>query len=457
MSPPSRRSASLFWPALVVLATALWMRPMLGSSAAQAQPAPTANHAETRAPSLPGPGPAPPASTPRQPKLTIVSSSVAKDGTLVVETQVEDPSGGEVALSVSINGVPHPAVVVSQSRGLATASRYTLTLKPTQPDGVLSLVAQSGAVQSSPAQLRLRRGEPEKRPALWVLSVGVGTYQSADIPSLRFAAKDANDLATTMQRQRDLLYREITVRVLSDRQASLQQIKDGLAWLIDTSSAEDTVVLFLAGHGTNDPDGQYYFLPADAQADRQTMLSGTTLQEALRAIPGRVILLLDTCHSGNVLGRRSYNRLINDLTQENRIVVFAASTGDQVARESPAWANGAFTKALIEGLRGVADYAEDNRISMSELETWASVRVPQLTAGMQTPTLAKPNAAPDYVLAALPDQGILPNPKRAVRRRLLWWAGGVSLGLALGVGITVGATVQSSQPSNILMPMWSGR
>ena len=92
---------------------------------------------------------------------------------------------------------------------------------------------------------------------------------------------------------------------------------------------------------------------------------------------------------------------------------------------------------------------------MSELETWASVRVQQLTSGAQTPTLAKPNAAPDYVLAALPDQGILPNPKRAVRRRLLWWAGGVSLGLALGVGVTVGAVVQAGRPANIVMPTWS--
>ena len=394
----------------------------------------------------------------KPPHVAIVSSSVGKDGTVVVETQVEDPSGGAagtIELVVLINGKPLPAVAVAQARGLATANRYTVTLKPQGLDGMLSVVARSGALAGPPAQLRLRRGEPERRPALFVLAVGVSKYQSTDIPSLRYAAKDAGDLSTTLQRQRDLLYREITVRVLSDAQATLGQLREGLGWLIQSTGPEDLALVFLAGHGTNDPDGQYYFLPSDAQADRQTLLSGQALQEALRAIAGRVVLLLDTCHSGNVLGRRSYNRLINDLTQENRIVVFAASTGDQVARESPAWANGAFTTALVEGLRGVADYAEDNRISISELETWASVRVSQLTSGLQTPTLAKPNAAPDYVIAALPDQGILPNPKRAVRRRLLWWSGGVSLGLALGVGLTVGVVVQANRPANILTPMWS--
>ena len=51
------------------------------------------------------------------------------------------------------------------------------------------------------------------------------------------------------------------------------------------------------------------------------MLSGAALQEALHGIRSRVVLLLDTCHSGNVLGRKSFNRLLADLTSENRIVV----------------------------------------------------------------------------------------------------------------------------------------
>ncbi|HNN95702.1 MAG TPA: caspase family protein [Pseudomonadota bacterium] len=391
----------------------------------------------------------------RRPQVVILSTQVAKDGTIIVETQVEDPAGGQVELNVLLDGQPLRAVAVAQGRGLAMANRYTLTVTPPRRDGVLSLVARNRESESSPAQLRIRRGAPERRPALYVLSVGVGRYESPDIPTLRFAAKDASDLAVTLQRQRDLLYREITVRVLTDAQATREAIVAGLKWLTDSVATEDTAVLFLAGHGTNDPDGAYYYLPVDAQADRDSMLSGAALQEALHGIRSRVVLLLDTCHSGNVLGRKSFNRLLADLTSENRIVVFAASTGDQVARESPAWANGAFTKALVEGLRGVADYAEDNQISMSELETWASLRVAQLTGGTQTPTLAKPNAVPDYVLSALPEQGVLPNPKRAQRRRLLAWSGGVSLGLALGVGITVGVVVRTLKPENVLTPTWS--
>ncbi len=400
---------------------------------------------------------APPQSVPvaapgKGPQLQLLSSTANKDGSITVEAQVEDPEGGEVELAILQDGQPLRPLSIAQGRDLATAARYTLTIQPTRKDGVLSIVARSGQTASPPLTLLLRKGAPEKRPALHILSVGVGLYQSTDIPSLRFAAKDAKDIATTLQKQRDLLYREINSRVLADAQATRSQVLEGLRWLTTQVGKDDTAVIFLAGHGTNDPDGMYYFLPADSQADRQTMISSVLLQDMLRQIPGRVILMLDTCHSGNVLGRRSLNRFLSDLTSENRIIVFAASTGDQVARESPDWNNGVFTKAVVEGLRGVADYAEDSKITVSELETWTSVRVHQLTAGAQTPTLAKPNAAPDYVVAALPEQGVLPNPKQVVRRRLLWSAAGVSVGLAVGIGLAVGLSLTLSNSRSVLEP-----
>ena len=403
----------------------------------------------------PGP-PIPPLreATARPPQVSLHSYKTGSDGTVTVEAQVEDPQAGQVSLVVLQEGVRIPKVTTAQARGLATARRYTLTFTPASQDGVVAIVARSGELASAPLQLRLRRGALERRPALHILAVGVGNYQSTDIAKLRYSSKDATDLTVTLQKQRDLLYREISSRVLVDAQATRAQVLEGLKWLTQDVAAEDTAVVFLAGHGTNDPDGMYYFLPVDARADKTSMLSGAELQEALRRIRGRVVLMLDTCHSGNVLGRKSFNRLVNELSSENRVVVFAASTGEQVARESPAWNNGAFTKAVIEGLRGVADYAEDNQLSISELETWASVRVQQLTSGAQTPTLAKPNAAPDYVIAALPMYGVLPNPKRRVRRRMLWGAGGVLLGVTLGVGLSVGLVVKGLSNQNILMPVF---
>jgi uncharacterized caspase-like protein len=263
---------------------------------------------------------------------------------------------------------------------------------------------------------------------------------------LRYPPKDARDLAAALAGQKDGVFAAVISRTLVDTEASREAIMAGLTWLTQTVRKEDTAVIFLAGHGTNDNDGSYFYLPHDSRRDSRSMLPGLALQAALRAIAGRVVLLLDTCHSGNVLGRDSLTRFINELTTENRIVVFAAATGDQVARESPAWQNGAFTKAIIEGLRGAADYHDDARIMMSELETYTGVRVNELTGGAQTPTLAKPNAAPDYVLSALPRESSLPNVKQLVRRRNLIVSLSVAAAVAVGlIGGLIGGGVKAAK------------
>lgn len=61
--------------------------------------------------------------------------------------------------------------------------------------------------------------------------------------------------------------------------------------------------------------------------------------------------------------------------------------------------NGAFTKALVERLRGQADYTEDGAISVNKLELFIAERVKALTAGEQTPTMSKPQTIPDFPLA----------------------------------------------------------
>lgn len=65
------------------------------------------------------------------------------------------------------------------------------------------------------------------------------------------------------------------------------------------------------------------------------------------------------------------------------------------------WQNGAFTKALIEGLSGKADLSGDGVITISELEYWLGERVKQLTDGRQHPTTAKPSTIQDFPIATV--------------------------------------------------------
>jgi uncharacterized caspase-like protein len=129
------------------------------------------------------------------------------------------------------------------------------------------------------------------------------------------------------------------------------------------------------------------------------------IKTTIDSLAGKTLFFIDTCHSGNVLGGRKgdqadINGLVNELASaENGAIVFAASTGTQYSIEDPAWSNGAFTKALVEGLGGQAGVGTSGRITVNMLELYISERVKELTRGQQTPTTKKPDMISDYPVA----------------------------------------------------------
>jgi uncharacterized caspase-like protein len=167
------------------------------------------------------------------------------------------------------------------------------------------------------------------------------------------------------------------------------------------TTSDDVAMILLSGHGMNDPRGTYFFLPHDANMDKDTPLrtgvSTWDIQIVISSLPGTVLLFVDTCHSGNVVGGlkggvADINGLINQLSSpENGAVVFAASTGTQASIEDAKWSNGAFTKAVVEGIDGQADYHNTGEITLHSLADYISYRVEQLTEKQQTPMTQESN------------------------------------------------------------------
>ncbi|HQC11530.1 MAG TPA: hypothetical protein PK953_11520, partial [Smithellaceae bacterium] len=58
-----------------------------------------------------------------------------------------------------------------------------------------------------------------------------------------------------------------------------------------------------------------------------------------------------------------------------------------------------FTKALVEGIGGRADYSGKGKITINMLDLYLSERVKELTGGKQTPTTTKPQTIPDFPIA----------------------------------------------------------
>ena len=96
------------------------------------------------------------------------------------------------------------------------------------------------------------------------------------------------------------------------------------------------------------------------------------------------------------------SKVVNGLASaENGAVVFSSTTGRQCALEDSEWGNGAFTKGLVEGIRGKANYGGTGRITENMLDLYVSERVKELTRGEQTPVTVKPPNVPDFPLALL--------------------------------------------------------
>ncbi len=286
------------------------------------------------------------------------------------------------------------------------------TVKVTIPekDTEISVIAENRYAASEPATVKLKWSGKAKedefiiKPVLYVLAIGVSKYEDKNL-TLQFAAKDAKDFAESVLKQKGGLYREVTVKVLTDEKATRDEIIDGFDWISKETTNKDIALVFLAGHGVNEKGGVYYFLPVNANIDRlmRTGVPFTDIKNTVASLAGKTILFVDTCHAGNVMGARGVATdimgVVNELASaENGAVVFASSTGKQYSFEDPNWGNGAFTKAVVEGINGQADYLGKGRITINMLDLYVSERVKELTKGKQTPATAKPQTIPDFPL-----------------------------------------------------------
>jgi hypothetical protein len=309
-----------------------------------------------------------------------------------------------------VNGKP---VEIGKPRNLAIDNAEGTTVQEiTIPipgeDSEIMLFASNRNGTSEPASTRVRwigkaKTTPEYRPRLFVLAAGVSDYANEKL-RLGFAAKDAMDLTNRMSNQKARLYSDVEVRSITDRQVTRGSLVAGLKWLESKVTAKDIGIVFLAGHGISDARGSYYYLASDANEKnyRESGLSFIDIRNTLAKLKGRALFMVDTCHSGDVLGRKGLdiNYVANDLSSpENGVVVMAASTGNQASQERKDWGNGAFTKAVLEGVDGRADTRGKGTISYKMLDSYVSWRVEELTNKKQTPFTIVPVGIVDFPVA----------------------------------------------------------
>jgi WD40 repeat protein len=280
-------------------------------------------------------------------------------------------------------------------------------------DSVIEFYAENefGAGPSVKIDLKWKGGPqgPAETPhAVHVFAVGIGQYDDTTVPKLDYSAKDAADFIAALKRQEGKAFTKVvpvTPQPLTERQATVEKIRDGLTALVRDTEKDDIGILFLAGHGFETPDGRYYFLPRDGDTSHlsKTALPEADILAALKAIKGYKILFIDTCHAADVLGSTlstDVGGMINDLRNQSKdIIVYAAAKGNQASLESSLWHNGAFTYVVIEGIDGEASDHIHDLITTSQLEAYIKHNVYDITGRRQEPTTNMPAAISDLPIA----------------------------------------------------------
>jgi WD40 repeat protein len=241
-------------------------------------------------------------------------------------------------------------------------------------------------------------------PDLHILAVGISDYEGE--MKLGYAAADADLITEALKSQVGKAFHKVDVKLIKNKQATRKEILAGLTWLTENQKPLDVGVLFFSGHGARDPAGQFYLVPVDVDPENPlaTLVSGDVLKKSLENTPGRLVAILDACHSGSAGGKKGARPAADDLvrdlvTEDYGVVVMSSSLGREYSLEDGVVKHGYFTLALVEGLAGQADFNKDGVIHLSELDLFAFRRVRDLSRNEQHPVTAKPATVRSFPLA----------------------------------------------------------
>ena len=361
-------------------------------------------------------------------------------------------------LRVYVNNVP-----VNGRDGELLRDQKTQTLEKTIPIKLASgrnkiqvSVLNSAGAESLYANAEVNCTTERPKPKLYAVALGVSQYDRPEW-CLKYAAKDATDLIEKLKAKAVSTYSEVKPLLLTDKEVtkeSAAKIKEFLS----TATIDDTVLIFMAGHGLLDDKYDYYFGTTDIDPAKPSErgMPYEAIDNILAEVPSlKKALLMDTCHAGELdddekkelatsdgkgtlpassstatdsaikgtvamraIGTRGmqvkavegakgksdwYEKLQDmfvDLRRGSGATVISSSQGAEYAFESSDQSNGLFTYALMEALDGKATPNKDGQITISSIGDSVKKRVQDLTKGKQNPNLRGVNLEEDFTLGA---------------------------------------------------------
>jgi tetratricopeptide (TPR) repeat protein len=232
--------------------------------------------------------------------------------------------------------------------------------------------------------------------------------------SLKYPEKDASDFANIFSDQKGAgkLFHDVSAKVLiGDDAKAINMANEIGMWAGKQYNERDVLMLFISSHGLIE-NGHLVITGSDYKAtnSRQTTLDfkGQVVDQ-LEALNCKKFIFIDACNSGAGLGDGG-KAALQDVTGEinkmatsgNGITIISSSSSTEKSWEDESWGNGAFTRAIKDGLQEMkADKDGNGFVTMSELFEYVKIRVADLisqagkkdengNAVTQTPKMVNP-------------------------------------------------------------------
>ncbi len=233
------------------------------------------------------------------------------------------------------------------------------------------------------AKIKEVKGNSGKR---YAVCIGINGYEHRDIQDLRKARNDAKALGETLAEygqfdQVFVMTDDIDPRY--DKMQSyprLRNINAKLEYLKDFVKPNDLFLFSFSGHGIANANNEGFLLPTDTDYN-DVFASSFPIKNLVDWINGlglkKTLLFIDACRE-KVAGSASRGFAKNNLRAERFeraevSAVFYATKSGWYSYEDPKSDYGVFTKYVLNGLKGKADYQYGNRdgiVTFRELSTY---------------------------------------------------------------------------------------
>lgn len=269
---------------------------------------------------------------------------------------------------------------------------------------VAAVVKSTEGLSSRPLTFSL--GKRETLPVVKSLAVAVDRYSDPALTDLNYAKADAARVLSSLKTISGKHIALIDNQFIGGRRATPDKVYDAVDKLVQEAAPHEHLVLFMAGHGLQSEDGDFYLAlhSTDVKEIADTAVSFSRLFEALSTTSAKVTVLIDACHSGDAgtgIFATTDGALQNLGNIPSNVTILAAAKGRQESIESEQLQGGYFSVAfedVISHSRATYDVNNNERIEATELQAGLYDFVTEKTNGKQTPWMTKGRIIGDFSL-----------------------------------------------------------